>query len=1816
MDTTLPTSENTLLGLVRKVDEFGGVNFEQNNRPPGELFDNRVGLDNIEFGPGLLRTKGSRTGFDWEGWAIPLVTHHDYILDVDGDVDFQQFAARWSEPYLLQNPAPRAEVIAASPPDCRFSGDTDFMPLPGGSVLLTFPYIDYRYRYRIDVPRFPNMPWYDKLSDDCVGSECSVRVAGAGPTRGEITRYDDFGQNFIDRMDDSLTTTGTQGTLSIAVNPWSGVDVQCTTRPVPLNLSLSVKALRCSPFMCDSGLQLPFAAAMNWSSAKTWQAMSFETLRTGGAHKTGFKPGPWAIIEIPAGFNVVLDENPPIMTKLVVYGRLAFSDELDIELNTESIVNYGEFVVGTAGLPYSHQAEIVIHGNRTSPTVVVSDQHILGNKVIANFGVMSLHARTPSVIHEKIAATAEQGATSITMLGAVDWQVNDTIILAGTNYMPPSYAGNTGSYIGHRFVVLPGPDEYTTQTEELVITDVSEDGLTVSFDTSLAYRHFSGDVDVGLNQESFTVTIDGSSRQLAPRSVSHGITGWDSMLNANGTAFAVLSSASACTEAAVGSPTAFEGHIAIIERNNDCDLPAHVRTAYLSGAVAVAVVEQNSATVLIRDYDVVAPTIIVNEADGAALIGGLSASVVVELHAYGTPVVLQASAGNIRRGIVIRGEVARACTEEQHAANLAHYQQHCADNGDTFHELTECNTDIPYPHDCDSMKGYGPHIITSEINYGSEDGYLAALRGEQLHTRQVKGNIVADGVEFRGFGKLAMEHRGFLINYFHEYTAVELSNAVDRCVFRNSWYDALVVGEAPKMSITNNIVHRTLGVGINLNDGLMTVDWNRRKPPGFVRRLRDSMSQSVGDTGLTVGEAGSVVEDNLVTAAFQYPSGLVDNFPHVDWHSGMLLRRPMARMQRNIVSGCRGGLSFQLQDARDFAGDHTVVDNEAYANYYGIIARGSADEPRELYRAKAWANGEAGFVAFDEYQDLQLREVSLADNKYGASVSFKTSAKFEVRQSQVIGNSAVSNGACPASVGITLPVYTPFADASPRCASLFGKCKPVSVAGNMLSSRFGNTHTGRTEKFYVESTAFAYFGNGACGGSRGIHHNPTSPDHTPDVFLTRLRWHSTVAANRRFTLGDDWQTHSGCRAGGFHLPHGSNGSCDALSYLRAIDTDGSTIGSFWSDSNGGDNYRNTVLHSDRNPALLNEANCRAHSATRSIMCENYPLSLLEIDVPPLTLDGGAGKSSVSHFVIHKYHPGNGAGHSNVGDAAYNRSYWSVGAFEERKSKQPHFFGGAALIEPGVTYDLDMPVLNAINSDGDVLFASNTGANTPEMHPMFVPPNTRFTYHSNDPSECFVGQLWMQHAKPVTILFNGNNALDHLKLLDGSLPTIASPGGTHVLVPQDRRLYLTICGHESGEASYVMRVEERVQVTVAIDMDYSEFYAEEISEMRNTPLIADRITLYQRTLGLDRMVSNFALLLGIPLHTIKVACVHKVGEPCVPLELMLATGGSLGRRNRRSSDPEAPLNTTAIEFEVTPPNPTNETGDEQVYEENAEFFDKFTEVLVNSTDSGAFQENLAVLIQDTIGNATGANVTITPIGDNGLSAVVAVGGDAGGNGTVLVLTRSPTSAPTTSPTAEPTLAPTTTEPTPSPTSVPTLAPTPGPTVAATLPVCATDSTPTCSLMSPEQCRVGRDNGQWIYDLCKTTCCAQNPACSCLPGYCPAGYGDFGTRFNWGLGRITIVATHEQCSDRCTQFSAPQFMGGCKGYMTGMYFGMLFCRSYGGNYMSQPCAAWATPTNPGVGSGALGGVNERTGQLNIGGNCCSNVTQVENNMGGFG
>jgi hypothetical protein len=108
-----PHSENTCQPRVPLVDEFGGANWAKKGST-GELWNNRDRLDRVQYGPG----KNGPNSFDWFGWTVPLVTHHDYIFDWDWHDDWEQYSMRYAVPHILQNPklTPLAEVPPASEP--------------------------------------------------------------------------------------------------------------------------------------------------------------------------------------------------------------------------------------------------------------------------------------------------------------------------------------------------------------------------------------------------------------------------------------------------------------------------------------------------------------------------------------------------------------------------------------------------------------------------------------------------------------------------------------------------------------------------------------------------------------------------------------------------------------------------------------------------------------------------------------------------------------------------------------------------------------------------------------------------------------------------------------------------------------------------------------------------------------------------------------------------------------------------------------------------------------------------------------------------------------------------------------------------------------------------------------------------------------------------------------------------------------------------------------------------------------------------------------------------------------------------------------------------------------------------------------------------------------------------------------------------------------------------------------------------------------------------------------------------------------------
>ncbi len=166
--------------------------------------------------------------------------------------------------------------------------------------------------------------------------------------------------------------------------------------------------------------------------------------------------------------NVVLDVDAPGLRSLTIQGKLSFSDERDISLETEWIyVPGGELQIGTEDNPYQHNASITLTDN-----VPGEDINTMGDRgIMLMRGTLNLHGSTDNT-WSKLSATAEKGATSITVLDASGWAVGDEIVLASTDFNP-------------------------RQAERRTITAI--DGNTISFAEPLEYMHF-GEITFGVDE--------------------------------------------------------------------------------------------------------------------------------------------------------------------------------------------------------------------------------------------------------------------------------------------------------------------------------------------------------------------------------------------------------------------------------------------------------------------------------------------------------------------------------------------------------------------------------------------------------------------------------------------------------------------------------------------------------------------------------------------------------------------------------------------------------------------------------------------------------------------------------------------------------------------------------------------------------------------------------------------------------------------------------------------------------------------------------------------------------------------------------------------------------------------------------------------------------------------------------------------------------------------------------------------------------------------------------------------------------------------
>jgi len=389
--------------------------------------------------------------------------------------------------------------------------------------------------------------------------------------------------------------------------------------------------------------------------------------------------------------------------------------------------------------------------------------------------------------------------------------------------------------------------------------------------------------------------------------------GWEVLLGNTSTRTPVVLApvADACNVSSLHDANQTQLMLAYLNYDN-CSHETQVENLRNAGAAGILFIEDPAEDhIVFNQLEIPLPTIMLNKADGDVIWQWVSNGGNVSMRP--NPVELRASVGNLRRNILVKGEVQRGCSKNEHAENLDRYKTFCKHLSFKHHEcvdMLKALEHMPDYNDCYWWKGYGASMLTSEWNYGSIDEYRTAMANNNPPPTHV-GETKVHGVEFRDFGKMTSFQKGWHINYFN---AQEVNNEVDRCVFRNNWHDGIVLENAPGASITNTIIHKTLGNGV--------LRWTN--------------------------QWGDIITNNLVSDGFDYPASgatvgrqrksMTTRADRPEWQSGIYLMGDVMALRDNVVAGCQfAGLSFKLQDSQDQPDGHKIAGNEAYASKYGAI---------------------------------------------------------------------------------------------------------------------------------------------------------------------------------------------------------------------------------------------------------------------------------------------------------------------------------------------------------------------------------------------------------------------------------------------------------------------------------------------------------------------------------------------------------------------------------------------------------------------------------------------------------------------------------------------------------------------------------------------------------------------------------------------------------------------------------------------------------------------------------------------------------------
>ncbi|WAR05573.1 PKHL1-like protein, partial [Mya arenaria] len=152
---------------------------------------------------------------------------------------------------------------------------------------------------------------------------------------------------------------------------------------------------------------------------------------------------------------------------LIIEGVLEFNNLAEAVYNLEAdyiVIRGGRLIIGWPEDPFLGLVTITLRGNHDSSYFTPGDGPVLGSKAIGVFGGLDLFGKDVGLTWTQLATTVMPGSSSLTLAQSVNWTAGNDIVLGTTTFN-------------------------AWETESFRITAVSDDGLTLTLNDTVRYRH-------------------------------------------------------------------------------------------------------------------------------------------------------------------------------------------------------------------------------------------------------------------------------------------------------------------------------------------------------------------------------------------------------------------------------------------------------------------------------------------------------------------------------------------------------------------------------------------------------------------------------------------------------------------------------------------------------------------------------------------------------------------------------------------------------------------------------------------------------------------------------------------------------------------------------------------------------------------------------------------------------------------------------------------------------------------------------------------------------------------------------------------------------------------------------------------------------------------------------------------------------------------------------------------------------------------------------------------------------------------------------